>query len=237
MIENVDESREAISKRLADDVGRAMARDFAKGARQDLLITQAQLAEAAGIKDVKTINNFEAGRTWPSATNRRAIARALGWKPDAFELILASGGDIEVLSRIEDKSRYVRPNWESVKGPRVAPPAGSRASIREKLDSGEDLDEEDRRLLRYLADNDEIATLSDRVADLPRDAQLEVSAFVDELVERYAAVELDNYRSATGLSGHQAESPQSEAEDARVLKVAAVKRSHMGGEQPRSDKQ
>jgi transcriptional regulator with XRE-family HTH domain len=57
--------------------GRRRAADFAHERRLDLAMTQAEVAVAAGVKDVKTIRNLETGRNWPSELTRRGIETAL----------------------------------------------------------------------------------------------------------------------------------------------------------------
>ena len=57
--------------------GRRDAAVFAHERRLDLGMTQAEVAVAAGVKDVKTIRNLETGRNWPSDLTRRGIETAL----------------------------------------------------------------------------------------------------------------------------------------------------------------
>lgn len=83
------------------------ARARARAWREDLGLTQAQLADRAGIKDEKTINNFESGRTWPTGRNLRAIAGALGRRRDAFELLQQSG-------HVDDLTLLMPPSEENL---------------------------------------------------------------------------------------------------------------------------
>ena len=59
-----------------DDL-RLRAAAFARQRREDLGLTQAEVATAAGVRDVKTIRNLETGRNWPNDLTRRGIETAL----------------------------------------------------------------------------------------------------------------------------------------------------------------
>jgi len=62
--------------------------------RSELLMSQAELAAAAGVS-LSTVRAIESGRrTSLRASNRRAIARALGWEPESIDVILAGGDPI-----------------------------------------------------------------------------------------------------------------------------------------------
>jgi transcriptional regulator with XRE-family HTH domain len=57
--------------------GRRRAAEFARDRRLHLGFTQPEVAEAAGVKDVKTIRNLETGRNWPNDLTKRGIETAL----------------------------------------------------------------------------------------------------------------------------------------------------------------
>lgn len=67
------------------------AADYVAARRGALRMTQADLAEKAGV-DVKTVTNLESGGRWPIARNRAKIATALGWEPGDM-VVIANGGE------------------------------------------------------------------------------------------------------------------------------------------------
>ena len=56
--------------------GRRKAAEYARDRRLQLGLTQPEVAEAAGVKDVKTIRNVETGRNWPNDLTKRGIETA-----------------------------------------------------------------------------------------------------------------------------------------------------------------
>lgn len=73
----------SMSSNPPDLTDRQRAIRFVIARRGELGMTQAQLAEAAGVAE-RTVRSLEIGEAWPWARNLAAIARAL--KLDAGEL-------------------------------------------------------------------------------------------------------------------------------------------------------
>lgn len=70
---------------------RLQAAAFARARREELGLTQAEVAIAAGVRDVKTIRNLETGRNWPNDLTRRGIESALRIEIGRLDRIV--GGD------------------------------------------------------------------------------------------------------------------------------------------------
>lgn len=97
--------------------------DFVRRRRTALGMTQGQLAAAAGVS-INTVGNVENGQR-AQDLNLSKIARALGWLPDSFWLILEGGQPVVEEPAAEpvpnDALRVERPQgvtdteWEQIK--------------------------------------------------------------------------------------------------------------------------
>lgn len=110
--------------------------DVIRRRREELGLTQQQAAARADIA-LSTWGQYEGGRTEGRGLTRAAIARALGWRADAMELILA-GGD-----PVADPQLYVSPTDR-----RDHPPAAEPA-LQGKIDQ---LSPADRKYVEELVD-------------------------------------------------------------------------------------
>lgn len=90
------------SGRRRNDAGRLRAAGYARTRREQLGLTQSDVASAAGLRDVKTIRNMETGRNWPNDLTRRGIEMALSIESGALDRIGAVGdtGEIEQYSDV-----------------------------------------------------------------------------------------------------------------------------------------
>lgn len=77
--------------------------EYARTRREQLGLTQSDVASAAGLRDVKTIRNMETGRNWPNDLTRRGIEMALNIEIGALDRIGAAGetGEIKQYFEVE----------------------------------------------------------------------------------------------------------------------------------------
>jgi transcriptional regulator with XRE-family HTH domain len=82
--------------------GRLKGAQYARRRREELGLTQADVALAAGVRDVKTIRNLETGRTWPNDLTLRGIETALRIQLGTLDRLAGGGGgtgEIETFGR------------------------------------------------------------------------------------------------------------------------------------------
>jgi transcriptional regulator with XRE-family HTH domain len=81
--------------------GRLRAAEYARQRREELGLTQSDVALAAGVRDVKTIRNLETGRNWPNDLTRRGIETALRVEIGTLDRIGDGGETGEVEQQAE----------------------------------------------------------------------------------------------------------------------------------------